>query len=69
MADTPLVVDALSETDGPFRQSAPVWAGTTPPDPPYRVADGARTDTAELLAAIGMTGAEIDRLVAEGAVA
>ena len=64
-----VVVDAVSDTDGPFRQSAPVWAGTVAPDGPYRVRDGAVTDTAELLAGLGMDTARIDELVTSGAIA
>jgi alpha-methylacyl-CoA racemase len=64
-----LVVDAVSDTDGEFRQSAPVWAGTVAPDGPYRVRDGHVTDTAELLTSLGMTPAQVDELVSTGAIA
>lgn len=64
-----VVVDAVSDTDGEFRQSAPVWAGTVAPDGPYRVRDGQVTDTAELLTAVGMTPAQVDELVSTGAIA
>jgi alpha-methylacyl-CoA racemase len=64
-----LVVDAVSDTDGPFRQSAPVWAGTVAPDGPYRVRDGALTDTAELLRATGMAPEDVDELASAGAIA
>ena len=64
-----LVADAVSDTDGPFRQAAPVWAGTTPPDGAYRVRDGQLTDTSELLAAAGLDPAAVQSLVDEGAVA
>jgi alpha-methylacyl-CoA racemase len=64
-----LVVDAVSDTDGEFRQSAPVWAGTVAPDGPYRVRDGKVTDTAELMTALGMTPAQVDELVSTGAIA
>ena len=64
-----VVVDAVSDTDGEFRQSAPVWAGTVAPDGPYRVRDGHVTDTAELLTALGMTPAQVDELVSTGAIA
>lgn len=64
-----VVVDAVSDTDGAFRQSAPIWAGTTAPDGPYRVRDGALTDTAELLLETGMAREAVDRLVTSGAIA
>ncbi len=64
-----VVVDAVSDTDGAFRQSAPVWAGTVPPDGPYRVRDGKVTDTAELLVDVGLTPERVDRLVETGAIA
>lgn len=64
-----LVVDAVSDTDGPFRQSAPVWAGTVPPDGPYRVRDGRVTDTAELLVSLGLDAARVEELTTSGAIA
>lgn len=64
-----LVADAVSDTDGPFRQAAPVWAGTTPPDGAYRVRDGQLTDTTDLLVAAGLDPAAVQALVDEGAVA
>jgi alpha-methylacyl-CoA racemase len=64
-----LVVDAVSATDGPFRQAAPIWAGTTPPDGPYEVRDGTVTDTADLLAAAGYDAATVQRLADEGVIA
>lgn len=64
-----LVVDAESATDGPFRQSAPIWAGTTPPEGPYEVRAGDVTDTAELLAAAGVEPARIEELTEEGVIA
>jgi alpha-methylacyl-CoA racemase len=64
-----VVVDAVSDTDGAFRQSAPVWAGTVPPDGPYRVRDGQVTDTAELLRGLGMDPARVDELADTGAIA
>ncbi|MCP4435677.1 MAG: CoA transferase [Actinomycetia bacterium] len=64
-----LVVDAVSETDGPFRQAAPIWAGTTPPEGPYEVRDGTVTDTASLLQDAGMDPAAVERLIEQGAVA
>ena len=64
-----VVVDAVSDTDGPFRQSAPVWAGTVPPDGPYRVRDGQVTDTAELLAGVGVDAGAVDQLIRTGVIA
>ncbi|MFM7068290.1 MAG: CoA transferase, partial [Actinomycetes bacterium] len=64
-----LVVDAVSDTDGEFRQAAPVWAGTTPPDGAYRVRDGKLTDTEDLLIAAGLDTDAVRALVDEGAVA
>jgi crotonobetainyl-CoA:carnitine CoA-transferase CaiB-like acyl-CoA transferase len=64
-----LVADAVSDTDGPFRQAAPVWAGTTPPDGAYRVRDGQLTDTTDLLVAAGLDPSAVQALVDEGAVA
>lgn len=64
-----LVVDAVSTTYGPFRQSAPIWAGTTPPEGPYEVRAQDVTDTAELLAAAGIPQATIEDLLDKGAIA
>ncbi len=64
-----VVVDAVSDTDGPFRQSAPVWAGTVPPDGPYRVRDGSISDTAQILTSLGMDPATVDELSSTGAIA
>ena len=64
-----LVAEAVSDTDGPFRQAAPVWAGTTPPAGAYRVRDGQLTDTCDLLVAAGLDPAAVQALVDEGAVA
>jgi hypothetical protein len=40
-----------------------------PPEGPYRVRDGSVTDTAELLAGLGMDTERIDHLVTSGAIA
>lgn len=64
-----LVVDAVHADEGPFRQSAPVWAGTVPPDGPYEIRDGTVTDTVELLVAAGLDRSDVERLVADGVVA
>lgn len=64
-----VVVDAVHVTEGPFRQSAPVWAGTVAPDGPYEIRDGATTDTAALLSAAGIDVSEIEKLTETGAIA
>jgi alpha-methylacyl-CoA racemase len=64
-----LVVDAVSETAGAFRQAAPVWAGTTAPDGPYEVRDGTLTDTGELLLAAGIPASQLEALTEKGSVA
>ena len=64
-----LVVDVVSETDGPFRQSAPGWAGTVPPDGAYEVAAADSTDTESLLAGAGLGAHEIERMLDEGVIA
>jgi alpha-methylacyl-CoA racemase len=64
-----VVADAVSDTDGPFRQSAPVWSGTVAPDGPYRVRGGTVTDTSELLSSVGLDAGRVDELVQTGAIA
>ncbi len=64
-----LVVDAEHEVEGRFRQTGPVWAGTTVPDDPYPVRDGSVTDTAALLAEAGYDDATIDELTTSGVIA
>lgn len=64
-----LVVDAVSATDGPFRQAAPIWAGTAPPEGPYEVRDPTVTDTAELLVAAGLAPEVVEDLMAQGVAA
>jgi alpha-methylacyl-CoA racemase len=64
-----VVADAVSDTDGPFRQSSPVWAGTVAPDGPYRVREGTVTDTTTLLASVGLDADLVDELVQTGAIA
>lgn len=63
------VAEARHATEGPFRQLAPIWAGTVPPDGPYGISDGAVTDTAALLAEAGFDEAEIEALEKEGVIA
>ena len=64
-----MVVEADHASEGLFRQTGPVWAGTTRPDGPYPVREGTVTDTAELLAAAGYDSAAIDRMIDEGVIA
>src|SRR5262249_6914334 len=63
------VADAVHVTEGPFRQSAPIWAGTVPPDGPYEIREGTATDTADLLVAAGYDAAEVEALIEAGTVA
>ena len=64
-----VVADAVHVTEGPFRQSAPILAGTVDPDGPYEIREGTATDTAELLAAVGIDAAEIEQLLETGVIA
>ena len=64
-----LVVDADHVTEGRFRQTGPVWAGTSAPDGPYAVREGTATDTVELLAATGYDHDRITQLIDAGVVA
>ncbi len=64
-----LVVDANHATRGPFRQTGPVWAGTTAPNGPYEVRDSGVTDTADLLREAGLTPNEVEALEGEGLIA
>ena len=64
-----MVVDADHVTEGRFRQTGPVWAGTTAPDGPYAVREGTVTDTAALLAAVGYDDDRITHLIDAGVVA
>lgn len=63
------VADAVHVSEGPFRQSAPIWAGTTPPSGPYEIRDGAETDTVSLLRAAGFSDDEVAGFVDRGVVA
>jgi len=63
------VADARHATHGPFRQLAPIWAGTVPPDGAYEVRDGSVTDTAALLAEVGFDDAGIEAMEKEGVIA
>lgn len=64
-----LVADAIAPDGTPFRQVAPIWAGTVAPEGPYAIRDGLLTDTAELLAAAGVPTDDIDRMVRDGVIA
>ncbi len=64
-----MVVDAEHATEGPFRQTGPVWAGTTAPAEPYPVREGSVTDTAELLVAAGLDPAAVAELADQGVIA
>jgi len=63
------VADAVHVTEGPFRQSAPIWAGTVAPDGPYEIRDGAATDTVALLGDAGYAHEDVLRMIADGVVA
>jgi alpha-methylacyl-CoA racemase len=64
-----MVVEADHATEGIFRQTGPVWAGTTPPDGPYPVREGTVTDTADLLAEAGYEPSTIAELLKNGVIA
>ncbi|MEZ5239117.1 MAG: CaiB/BaiF CoA-transferase family protein [Microthrixaceae bacterium] len=64
-----LVVDAVSATDGAFRQCAPGWAGTVTPEAPYEVRETTVTDTAVLLADAGMDDSAVEELMQRGVIA
>jgi alpha-methylacyl-CoA racemase len=64
-----LIAEARTPGVGDFRQAAPIWAGTTPPDGPYDVREGTVTDTAELLAEVGDDDATVAGLLDAGVIA
>ncbi len=65
-----VVVDATHPAQGSFRQTAPVWAGTSPvPANGYQLSDYSGTDTRELLTEVGYSESTIDNLIRNGAVA
>lgn len=64
-----LVVEADHATEGRFRQTGPVWAGTTQVDGAYPVRDSGATDAAELLATAGYADTQISELTTKGAIA
>lgn len=63
------IVGATSPTGEAFRQLGWVLAGQDGTQPGPAIRDASMTDTAELLAAAGMTDREIDELRKEGAIA
>ena len=64
-----LVVDAVDSVAGPFKQSAPIWAGTVPATAPYVVPDPSVTSTKELLLAAGVAPEGIADMLAAGVIA
>ena len=64
-----LVVEAEHVSEGRFRQTGPVWAGTTQVDGAYPLRDSGVTDTAELLATAGYEDTLISELISKGAIA
>lgn len=63
------VADAVHATEGPFRQSAPIWAGTVVPVGAYEIREGTVTDTAELLAEAGYDEATVVAMAESGVIA
>jgi len=64
-----LVADAVSPADVPFRQAAPIWAGTDTASGPYEIREGTLTDTAALLKDAGIDPGKIEHLLNEGVIA
>ncbi|MEZ5168461.1 MAG: CaiB/BaiF CoA-transferase family protein [Acidimicrobiales bacterium] len=64
-----MVVEAEHVSEGRFRQTGPVWAGTSRPDAPYPVRDATVTDTADLLAEVGYAPDRIQQLTTAGVIA
>jgi alpha-methylacyl-CoA racemase len=64
-----MVVEADHATEGVFRQTGPVWAGTTKPDGPYPVREGTVTDTADLLIEAGYDRTTVEDLLESGVIA
>jgi alpha-methylacyl-CoA racemase len=61
--------EAQHPRHGRFRQLAPALAGMQRPDGPVALRDASASDAAELLGAAGLSGDEIEKLIAEGVVA
>ena len=68
-AERGVIADAVHATEGAFRQAAPIWAGTTDPDGPYRVREATVTDTDDLLVAAGYDADRGRALREEGVIA
>jgi alpha-methylacyl-CoA racemase len=62
-------VDADHPAHGRFRQTGPVLAGQVAPEGTYRLRDWSSTDTGEVLTDAGFSQAEIEQLLAAGAIA
>ncbi len=67
-AERKVVVDAVHETEGPFRQTGAVWAATNRPTEPYSVRPGDATDTGALLTEAGYTPDRLGALLEQGVV-
>ena len=64
------IATANHPTAGEFRQSAPLYAGTTPPPVDgYQLPDGKATDTQSILQRLGFAEEEIENLLSEGVLA
>jgi alpha-methylacyl-CoA racemase len=64
-----VVAEAVHDTEGPFRQTAPIWAAAEPPDGPYRIREATVTDTAQLLLDAGVEPGRVDQLAESGEIA
>ena len=64
-----VIAEAVHDDEGPFRQTAPIWAAADRAGGPYRIRDGARTDTAELLVEAGVDAAVVEQLGESGEIA
>lgn len=64
-----LVVDAVHDSAGEFRQTGPVWAGTSRADGAYTIRYSKATDTTELLMSAGYDEASVAALMDKGAIA
>lgn len=63
-----VVTDARADGAGEFRQSAPIWAGTNPPEEPYEIRSGDISDTETLLLDAGFDEQAIAALQEQGAI-
>jgi len=64
-----VVAEAEHDVEGPFRQTAPIWAAAEAPEGPYRIREATVTDTAQLLLDAGVEQGEVDQLVESGEIA